>query len=156
MGSSQFLLRIGLLNQVIFWQKLVTYGNIDKLCSLKLLDLVYFMGVQLCLLWWGIFWRIQKGKNFQILIITSCTPTKQTWSNNFKEKSLSNYPKVDSKLMIENTLKYFQLFIWMMVWFQNSDLRYCSSLVSGLKKWSRFPDTYNRISSANICRLSLE
>ena len=42
-------------------------------------DQANVMGVKLS---WGAFYRILQGKNLKILLITSCTPTKFTWSKN--------------------------------------------------------------------------
>ena len=39
------------------------------------MDQVRFVGLQL---WWGVFYKL----NFQILVITYCSHTKQTWSVN--------------------------------------------------------------------------
>ena len=47
------------------------------------MDQVCFAGVQLIL---GVFYEILEGKVFRILLITSCTPTKLTWSEGCIER----------------------------------------------------------------------
>ena len=58
-----------------FWRRKLIRNAWDQVC---------FEGVQLS---WGVFWRIQWMKKNKILLITGCTPAKQTWSN-----SLSHLP----------------------------------------------------------------